>query len=99
MPGGRGAAVLARTELCRNRAAAGGLDEHGQEILEPSPDSLPAPHGKARVNLMGTNEERGRNFIAQEAAEWFVANREGLSAKERDAFAAWLNVSPVHVEE
>jgi transmembrane sensor len=51
------------------------------------------------MNVMGANEERVRNFIAQEAAEWFVANREGLSAKERDAFAAWLNASPVHVEE
>ena len=48
---------------------------------------------------MGTNEERVRNFIAQEAAEWFVANREGLSAKERDAFVEWLRASPVHVEE
>jgi transmembrane sensor len=48
---------------------------------------------------MGTNEERVRNFIAQEAAEWFVANREGLSAKERDAFGEWLRASPVHVEE
>jgi len=48
---------------------------------------------------MSTNEERLHDLIAQQAAEWFVANRAGLSEREREAFTAWLNASPVHVEE
>jgi transmembrane sensor len=38
--------------------------------------------------------------IAEEAAEWFVANREDrLDAVQRGMFAAWLKTSPLHVEE
>ena len=41
-----------------------------------------------------------RMSIAQEAAEWFIANREGRpDAVQRSTFAAWLKTSPVHVEE
>jgi transmembrane sensor len=43
--------------------------------------------------------ERVRDLIAEQAADWFVANRAGLSVKERDAFVDWLKASPVHVEE
>jgi transmembrane sensor len=48
---------------------------------------------------MSTNDERLRDLIAQQAAEWFVANRADPSAREREDFAAWLKTSPVHVEE
>jgi transmembrane sensor len=48
---------------------------------------------------MSVNDERVRNLIAQEAADWFVANRAGLTVKERHAFATWINASPLHVEE
>jgi transmembrane sensor len=48
---------------------------------------------------MSVNDERVRNLIAQEAADWFVANRAGLSTKERQTFATWINASPIHVEE
>jgi transmembrane sensor len=48
---------------------------------------------------MSPNEERLRILIAEQAAEWFVSNRAGLSAREREAFTAWLKASPVHVEE
>lgn len=48
---------------------------------------------------MSTKDERVRDLIAEQAAAWFVANRGGLSAAERDAFAAWLVASPVHIEE
>jgi transmembrane sensor len=51
------------------------------------------------MSLMGTNGERVRNQITEEAAGWFVANRGGLDALERDNFAAWLKASPLHVEE
>jgi transmembrane sensor len=51
------------------------------------------------MKLMSTNDERLRNLIAQQAADWFVANRAGPSAREREAFAAWLKASPLHVEE
>ncbi len=48
---------------------------------------------------MSTNDERLRDLIAQQAADWFVANRAEPSAREREDFAAWLKASPVHVEE
>jgi transmembrane sensor len=41
-----------------------------------------------------------RTSIAQEASEWFVANRDGTpDAIQRSTFAAWLKTSPQHVEE
>ena len=48
---------------------------------------------------MSRTDEHGRPLIRQEAADWFVANRAGLSAAQRDSFTAWLQVSPLHVEE
>jgi transmembrane sensor len=48
---------------------------------------------------MSAKDETVRILIAQKAAEWFVANRRELSAREREDFAAWLKASPVHVEE
>lgn len=40
------------------------------------------------------------NRITAEASEWFIAIRTGeLSLAERQRFAAWLEVSPVHVQE
>ncbi len=48
---------------------------------------------------MSANEEQLRNLIAQQAADWFVANREALSTREREDFTAWLKTSPLHVEE
>ena len=48
---------------------------------------------------MTANDERLRNLIAQQAADWFVANRGDPSTRERQDFADWLRASPVHVEE
>jgi len=48
---------------------------------------------------MSDMNERERNLIRQEAADWFVANRAGLTAAQRDSFTTWLQVSPLHVEE
>jgi len=48
---------------------------------------------------MSTNDERLRDLIAQQAADWFVVNRAEPSAREREEFATWLKTSPVHVEE
>ena len=48
---------------------------------------------------MTSNEERVRKLITEEASNWFVANRAGLSAEERDAFVSWLRISPTNVEE
>ena len=48
---------------------------------------------------MSVTSERVRALIAQEAADWFIANRAGLTARELNTFAAWLKASPVHVEE
>ena len=48
---------------------------------------------------MTSNEEQVRAAIAEQAADWLVANDEGLDARESAALAAWLKASPVHVEE
>ena len=48
---------------------------------------------------MISNEEQVRAAIAEQAADWLVANDEGLDAREAAALAAWLKASPVHVEE
>jgi transmembrane sensor len=48
---------------------------------------------------MSAREHQVRSLIAQDAADWFVASRAGLTADERNAFATWLKASPVHVEE
>lgn len=51
------------------------------------------------MTTLSPNEERIRDLIMQQSADWLVANRAGLSAPERADFASWLKVSPVHVEE
>jgi transmembrane sensor len=49
---------------------------------------------------MISNEEQVRAAIAEQAGEWLVANDDGpLDARESAALAAWLKVSPVHIEE
>lgn len=48
---------------------------------------------------MSENDKQVRRLITQEAADWFIANRAGLTAKEHYTFATWLQASPVHVEE
>jgi transmembrane sensor len=48
---------------------------------------------------MSSPDDKVRELITEEAAEWFVANREALTPKERQSFAAWLRTSPMHVEE
>ena len=41
-----------------------------------------------------------RNVVAEEAAEWFVTLQSAnVERSEREAFSAWLQRSPVHVEE
>jgi len=48
---------------------------------------------------MSTNEQDVRRLISQAAADWFVANRVGLTPTERSSFTTWRKSSPVHVEE
>lgn len=48
---------------------------------------------------MNTSDGQIRELISQRAAEWFVANREGLTPEQRKLFTDWLKTSPVHVEE
>lgn len=49
---------------------------------------------------MNAHDEEVRALIARQAADWFVAQRDGtLGARERKAFDEWLLVSPVHVDE
>src|SRR5215470_9538290 len=48
---------------------------------------------------MNAKEDRIRTLIAEEAADWFVANRAGLDPEETARFAAWLKASPTNVEE
>ena len=48
---------------------------------------------------MSMNEQRVRGLIAEQAADWFVENRDGLDLEQRREFTAWLKASPVHVQE
>ncbi len=48
---------------------------------------------------MKATDDRVRELIAEQAADWFIDNRAGLSASQRNSFNAWLKASPVHVEE
>jgi len=48
---------------------------------------------------MNVREEREREMITEQAAEWFVANRDSPDGAQRAAFAAWLRKSPPHAEE
>lgn len=49
---------------------------------------------------MISNDERMRAAIAEQAAEWFVADDDGqLDEQQSAALVAWLRISPVHVEE
>jgi transmembrane sensor len=48
---------------------------------------------------MSANDDRVRNLITQQAADWFTANRAGLTTAQRETFITWLKASPLHVEE
>jgi transmembrane sensor len=46
------------------------------------------------------SDEQIRAAIAEQASEWFIENRSGLpDLKESARFMAWLQASPMHVEE
>jgi len=46
------------------------------------------------------SDQQVREAIAEQASEWFMENRSGLlDHKESVRFMAWLQASPVHVEE
>jgi transmembrane sensor len=51
------------------------------------------------MSTLRADEEKVRELVMQQSADWFVANRVGLSAREREAFMSWLKASPLHVEE
>jgi transmembrane sensor len=48
---------------------------------------------------MSDSGDRSRRLLTREAAEWFLANRAGLDASQREAFSTWLRASPRHMEE
>jgi transmembrane sensor len=49
---------------------------------------------------MTSGEAQVRAVVAQQAADWFIANQDpALGHADRAAFFAWLKASPVHVEE
>jgi transmembrane sensor len=48
---------------------------------------------------MSAGDDRHSQTIAEQAADWFVANREPLDAAQRAAFGEWLRRSPRHEEE
>lgn len=50
--------------------------------------------------IMRTQDEKIRELIAEQAAEWQVAHSEGaLSPQQARAFMHWLRISPTHVAE
>jgi transmembrane sensor len=48
---------------------------------------------------MSVTNKQVRELITEQATDWFVANRAGLTEQERADFAVWLKASPVHIEE
>jgi len=49
---------------------------------------------------MRTPDEQLHDLIAEQAAEWYVAHRDGeLAPSQQQAFMHWLRASPVHVAE
>lgn len=48
---------------------------------------------------MKATDDRVRELIAEQAADWLIDNRGGLSVSQRNSFNAWLEASPIHVEE
>ena len=48
---------------------------------------------------MSAREQQMRSLLCEEAADWFLAHREGLDLARREQFASWLRASPQHVEE
>jgi transmembrane sensor len=48
---------------------------------------------------MSATDNRVREIITRQAAEWFIDNRGGLPPQRCNDFTAWLESSPVHVEE
>jgi transmembrane sensor len=48
---------------------------------------------------MSATNDQVRQLITQRAADWFVANRAGMTPEQRQSFTDWLKTSPVHVEE
>jgi transmembrane sensor len=48
---------------------------------------------------MSASDEQIRQMITQRAADWFVANRAGMTPEQRRSFIDWLKISPIHVEE
>ncbi len=45
------------------------------------------------------SEDPVQQLVAQQAADWYVANREGLDRESAAEFAGWLKASPLHVQE
>lgn len=61
---------------------------------------MPSPNGPLEMSTMNDREKEVRELIARQAADWFMAQRDGnLGAREREAFNEWLLASPVHVDE
>ena len=49
---------------------------------------------------MRTQDEKIRELVAEQAAEWYVAHSDGeLSPQQARAFMHWLRISPTHVAE
>ncbi|MHB1059307.1 MAG: FecR family protein [Rhodanobacter sp.] len=50
--------------------------------------------------IMASQDEKLRQLIAEQAAEWHVAHQEGgLSPQQARDFMGWLRTSPIHVGE
>jgi len=55
--------------------------------------------GRVGTGPMKDKDERERAVVGEDAAEWYVKRASGMSPAERDAFAAWLTRSPLHIRE
>ena len=54
---------------------------------------------RSTLRRMSRREEHVRELAAQDAADWYQANRDGLDATQERQFQEWLRKSPVHIRE
>src|SRR6185312_10044661 len=100
LQGGDADAAPRRHELRGDRRATGSVHAHGQEIRRQGAGAVPPRPGPVRVAVMRTPDEQLHALIAEQAAEWYVAHRDGeLAPSQQQVFMRWLRASPAHVAE
>jgi transmembrane sensor len=48
---------------------------------------------------MSANEDPVRQLVIEQAADWYLVNRESMNTEQRERFLQWLKGSPANIEE